>query len=659
MEEYYDREPSDKKLRADYWNKEIARARRFEEDWRTRSFDIVRRYRDDEPQRVERNTRMNIFHSNVDTLKSALYFNTPRPKVTRRFKSNDPAARTTAVVMERALRYQMDRYKFDSEVTKAVEDMLIVGRGILRMRYEPVVVSGEVEKIRVRQQPITGIGGTPQGTLAEITIDRKFLDEQGNEVDPSMVKSDAMGSFIEGEPMEFVGEQSIMCEYVNWQDFTLQPSKCWSDVQWVCFRQLMTREALVDYYGQKGERIPLSYSKSDADSYNTYDDYTQPDMAEVWEVWDKRTGKQIFVATGFNEVLEEFEDPYNLDAFFPMPEPLYGVSTTDTTLPVQEILIYEDQLTELDIITQRIGVLTEALKRRGVYDASFQELIRLSDADDNEFIPVDNMAMLQNAGGIGGVMQEAPLDNLIKALTALYQSRRIVIDTIYELTGISDIMRGQSASRETATAQRIKGQFGSMRMITRQKRLERFLDEIMEMKAELIVENLEPDLLEKITSIQISPETVAVMKDDRLRSYRISVDTEESSAIDTAIDQQRRTDFLTAMVQFLQSVGPLVSSGALGFDQAKTMLLFAARSFPGARELEETLDDLQPPQPQANPADKLVEVEAAKVQADTQKAQADAQVKIAKLDLDRQKTQADVALKQQKLEIDAAKLVSG
>ena len=75
MEEYYDREPSDKKLRADYWNKEIARARRFEEDWRTRSFDIVRRYRDDEPQRVERNTRMNIFHSNVDTLKSALYFN--------------------------------------------------------------------------------------------------------------------------------------------------------------------------------------------------------------------------------------------------------------------------------------------------------------------------------------------------------------------------------------------------------------------------------------------------------------------------------------------------------------------------------------------------------------------------------------------------------
>jgi hypothetical protein len=125
------------------------------------------------------------------------------------------------------------------------------------------------------------------------------------------------------------------------------------------------------------------------------------------------------------------------------------------------------------------------------------------------------------------------------------------------------------------------------------------------------------------------------------------------------MDQRNRTDFLTAMVQFLQSVGPLVSSGALGFDQAKQMLLFAARAFPGARELEESLEAIQPPQPQPNPADSLVQVEREKVQAQTARTEADTQLKIAKLDLDRQKTEADVALKQQKLEIDAAKIVTG
>ena len=146
--------------------------------------------------------------------------------------------------------------------------------------------------------------------------------------------------------------------------------------------------------------------------------------------------------------------------------------------------------------------------------------------------PVDNMAMLQAGGGLANVMQEAPLDNLIKAITALYQSRQVVIDTIYELTGISDIMRGTSASRETATAQRIKGQFGAMRLTNRQRSIERFLDKIMTLKAELLVENLEPSLLEKMTAIAIPPEVVAVMQDDRLRSYRVSIDTDESSAID-------------------------------------------------------------------------------------------------------------------------------
>ena len=136
------------------------------------------------------------------------------------------------------------------------------------------------------------------------------------------------------------------------------------------------------------------------------------------------------------------------------------------------------------------------------------------------------------------------------------------------------------------------------------------------------------------------------------------VDTEESAAVDTAIEQQRRTEFLTATVQFLQAIGPLVASGAVGFEQAKQMLLFAAKAFPGARDLEETLEAIQPPQPGPSPSDKLVEVEAAKVQAQTQQAAADAQVKVARLQLDQQKAAQDAQFKQQKLEIDAAKVVT-
>ena len=651
----YDREPKGKGDRARYWNDQIRRARGFEETWRNRCYEIIDRYRDDNPDRMMRDTRMNIFYSNVDTLKSALYFKTPRPKVRRRFRDNDPVGRTVATVLERGLQYQLDVYNFDMAVRRAIEDYLIVGRGVLRVTYEPVVVEGDPEMIPVRQQPITGIGEVAPGQIGDVPIGSAFVDAEGNQVDAGMVMQGPMGPYVLGEPVEYVGEQSIRCEYVHWEDFVMSPARGWPDVTWIGFRHLMTRQELVDYYGPKGEMIPLSYRGDEGDAY---EDNKQPDRAEIYEIWDKRSGKQIFIAADYDELLEEFDDPYNLDGFWPIPEPLYAVSTTDTTLPVPEILTYEDQLYELDLITQRIANLTEALKRRGVYDASFQELQRLAGASDNEFVPVDNMAMLQAGGGLANVMQEAPLDNLIKALAQLYQSRQIVIQTIYEITGISDIMRGSSASRETATAQRIKGQFGAMRLVNRQRCIEMFLDQILELKAELMVENLEPELLSRITGVPVSPEAVALMRDERLRSYRISIDTDESQAVDTAIEQQRRTEFLTATVQFLQAIGPMVSSGAIGFEQAKQMLLFAARAFPGARDLEDTLEAIQPPQGRPNPADKLVEVEAAKVQAQADQAAADAQVKVARLQLDQQKAAQDAQFKQQKLEIDAAKVVT-
>ena len=651
----YDREPKGKGDRARYWNDQIRRARGFEETWRNRCYEIIDRYRDDNPDRMMRDTRMNIFYSNVDTLKSALYFKTPRPKVRRRFRDNDPVGRTVATVLERGLQYQLDVYNFDMAVRRAIEDYLIVGRGVLRVTYEPVVVEGDPEMIPVRQQPITGIGEVAPGQIGDVPIGSAFVDAEGNQVDAGMVMQGPMGPYVLGEPVEYVGEQSIRCEYVHWEDFVMSPARGWPDVTWIGFRHLMTRQELVDYYGPKGEMIPLSYRGDEGDAY---EDNKQPDRAEIYEIWDKRSGKQIFIAADYDELLEEFDDPYNLDGFWPIPEPLYAVSTTDTTLPVPEILTYEDQLYELDLITQRIANLTEALKRRGVYDASFQELQRLAGASDNEFVPVDNMAMLQAGGGLANVMQEAPLDNLIKALAQLYQSRQIVIQTIYEITGISDIMRGSSASRETATAQRIKGQFGAMRLVNRQRCIEMFLDQIMELKAELMVENLEPELLSRITGVVVPPEAVALMRDERLRSYRISIDTDESQAVDSAIEQQRRTEFLTATVQFLQAIGPMVSSGAIGFEQAKQMLLFAAKAFPGARDLEDTLEAIQPPQGRPNPADKLVEVEAAKVQAQADQAAADAQVKVARLQLDQQKAAQDAQFKQQKLEIDAAKVVT-
>jgi len=279
----YDREPTKKADRAGYWNHQITKARNFEETWHNRCYDIIERYRDDNVDRVMRETRMNIFYSNVDTLKSSLYFKTPKPKVSRRFKDNDPVGRTIAMVIERGLQFQLDVYDFDAEVRRVIEDMLIVGRGVMRMVYEPLLVEGDPEQIPLQVNNVMGIGEVAPGQMGEVPVGQSFVDPDGNVVDEASVMMGPQGPFMEGDPVEYIGEQSIRCEYVYWSDFTMSPARCWNDVKWIAFRHLMTRQELIDYYGSKGEQIPLTYR---GETNGGYDDNEQPDMAEIYEIWD-------------------------------------------------------------------------------------------------------------------------------------------------------------------------------------------------------------------------------------------------------------------------------------------------------------------------------------------------------------------------------------
>ena len=156
-----------------------------------------------------------------------------------------------------------------------------------------------------------------------------------------------------------------------------------------------------------------------------------------------------------------------------MAEPLQGVTGNDTFTPAPDYAEYEDQADDLDEITARISILTKALKRRGVYDASVEELKRLPRAGDNEFIPSKNFQMLASKGGLAVAFQTEDIQPMIQVLEGLYQQREQLIESIYEITGISDIMRGATKADETATAQNIKAQFGSMRLKDQQREVQR------------------------------------------------------------------------------------------------------------------------------------------------------------------------------------------
>ena len=121
------------------WLKELDAEEKTHKDYRRRAKEIVDRYRD---EKERQDSRFNILWSNTETLHSAVYSNTPKPDVRRRFLDADPVAKNISEMLERALSYGLDMYDFDGTADASVDDWLVAGLGQVRIRYLPYFEKG-------------------------------------------------------------------------------------------------------------------------------------------------------------------------------------------------------------------------------------------------------------------------------------------------------------------------------------------------------------------------------------------------------------------------------------------------------------------------------------------------------------------------------------
>ena len=450
-----------KGLSAKFWHDEIKASEKREEKWRKRGKKVVDRYRDDRDKDDTADRRTNILWSNTELLKAVLFQEIGNPDVRRRYPKkgkDERASRTAALSLERSLSYCADAYDSHAQMECALEDMLLPGRG-----------------------------------QAWIVYDAK-VEEQASEEDEDQTEAVS------------ISDQEVRAEHVYWEDYRTSAGRKEADIWWKGRRHQYTRDELKNYFPEHAKQIPLEAEIADAPKLNKDESETFK-RANVWEIWDKTKKERVYVAEGYPTILKKDEDPYNLKSFFPCPPALYGVKTTSSLTPVPEFTLYQDQCEELDQITTRLNRLIDALKRRGVYDASAEgpdnQLSQLAHAGDNEFIPYKGFAVLMEKGGLQGVFQTEDLAPIIQVVQELYQQRQTLIQTIYEVTGISDVIRGASDPNETATAQRIKGQFGSLRIQKRQKKVQHFIRDLFRLKAEIIAEHFTREKIVEMTGIDM------------------------------------------------------------------------------------------------------------------------------------------------------------
>lgn len=569
--------------------------------------------------------QFNILYSNTETVQPALYNNVPRPVVQRRFKDEDPLGKIAADVTKRTLEYLIDSNdqdysNFDNMMAQAVLEGLVPGWGLTRFRYHPKF-GAELPK------------------------------EEGTE-----------------KPLYEVDAETVCGEEVPWDRIQMGYAKKWKDVPWLGFEHFFTKEEVAEHFGKElAEKVPYTACAGEEDDENEdrkTGDKRGEQLAHVTEIWDKGSKKVMFLCAGYGEMLKSEDDPLELSGFFPCPEPVAFMSKISNMIPRALYAMYEEQAKELNTCTIRINKIMKAAKVRGFYDATLTGLKELMAQEDNTLLPAENVSAMLQGQTLDKAIWFFPIEKLVGMLQQLYVQREQVKSVIYEITGISDILRGSSAASETATAQNIKNQWGTLRLKKMQKRVMKYVRDSLRIMAEIAVTKLSAETLaamtglsyptgqEKATAQQAlaqlqqmaqvaqsqggqpppppppellkaaqSPswdDIMGLLRDDLQRNYRIDIETNSTVDAEATEDKQDVAEFMNAMAQFMNGMMPVIEQGIMSFDVAKGILLSIVKRFRFGTEVEDQISQMKGPPPKTEGEDPKLAAEKAKIAAETE-----------------------------------------
>lgn len=609
---------------------------------------------------------MQLLYANMEVLRPTIYARPPVPVCKTRFSDRKPVKRTASEVVERCLLVSFDVERIHQTMLHVRDDVTLYARGCVWLRYQT------------------------EGELIEPALNAKQDEDSAD---------NETGPMVEGF------EERVCYDHVNRKDFLHEPARTWSEVGWVARRSWLTREQGMRRFGDAWQNIQYVEGEND-----TAEEYKVEKKAEVWELWHKAQKTVVWLHSSSKELLDRRDPWLDLDGFFPCPKPAYGVCEPESLIPVPDYLFYRDQLDEVNTLTGRIAALAEALRLKGFYSAGGEDIgtaleKAFQSQDDNAvMIPVPTVAALGQ--GMRDAVLWMPLIDVANTITALVALRKQLIEDIYQISGISDIMRGETKATETATAQNIKAQFGSVRVRTRQEEMIRIADDVMKLAGEIIAENFQPQTimqmcqLEKLVPAaliqqhqalqaqqaqmaqmqqpgqppqpmpQLPPlpkdaiaaeEVFALLRNERMRPFILQTASDSTIQPNEDAEKQRRNEFAQAVGNLMVSSGPIVQAAPEAAKLVAEMLRFVTGAYRAGRDMEQTIDDFieqaaqkaaQPPSPP--PPDPKLEAMKMDAQIKQGEAQIRAQEMQAEMQVKSMEAQARMAEIQAKAQHDRA-----
>lgn len=638
-----------------HWLGEIASAKKRENDYRKDGKEVIDIYSGKCPDKIP----FNILFSNVETLLPALFSQTPRPVVQRRFKDEDPLGKAASMAAQRMLEFLCDTnvegYEtFDQAMRYATLDGLLPGRGVTSIKYDAEIIEPDKDSTDPAAAPV-------------VKWEQVCPDSRG------------------------------------WDKVYFGYAKKWSKVPWLAYEEFLDEEECVRLFGKdvagkivftKGEDEDEEEKGTGTGGRDEVDAQGSRKTALIYQIWDRAGDKRIlYISPAYNDgYLKEEDDPLGLTGFFNCPRPLQFIEKSNDLLPVAMYKLYENQAKELNRLTIRLGKVVEALKVRGIYDGALgSQLENLFEGADNALIPSETASSLASEKGLNNAIWFMPIEKLIVVATNLVAARDQCKRVIYEITGVSDIIRGQSVASETLGAQKIKESWGTMRLKRLQKEVQRYSRDVLRIMLEIAASKFSVETWASATGLpfvtsaqkqqaqmiaqmqqqqamaqqvpgqppqptQIDPQIQAalsapewekvleLLKNDMQRAYRIDIETNSTIDVEATEDQKQIGDFMNAMGQLMAGLTPMVESGAMPFEASQSLLLAVVRRFRFGTEVEDQFKNMKAPQ-KANP-------EADKAKAEMAKAQQEMQVRQAEMQQEGQQFQAEMQMEAQKAQAD-------
>ena len=571
---------------------------------------------------VERPAQLNVFWSIVNTLKPALYAQPPKPEIFRRYPSKDTTARLGSQILERCTRFQVEVSGFDAAVSRAVDDYLVVGQGALWVRYEPKI-GVEIPKIRVQEvespapmmgqmpgMPPMGMGAEGMGGEQEAPeapeageaeegypeapeAQEQYVDEMGQPVDPKLVKQDDEGYYIDGEPVETLVDEKCVVDYIHWTDLLFEPARTWAEVRKVARKTHITKKEFKEKFG---ENAYVNYRNSQEAAQEDAEKEINKGRICVYEVWCKDSNKVYWLAEGHNEILKEDEPYLTFDEFFPCPEPLFATLTTGL-IPRPDICFYQDQQETLNQLCQKAQDIARYIKVVSISGSENPELDNILRKPNGTHIQLSNFQMYLQQGGVKSALEVLSMADHAAILRVLHEAMEQEKQQIYDITGISDIVRGTSRASETLGAQQIKTQYAMSRISERQRKVAKFCRDVVALMAQIVKNHFQPQTMIKMAGVTNDPEieeylggVIDLLRNDTQSDYRIDIETDSTTFADQEAAKQSAIDLTNALGNLFNVLLPHAQAIPQLMPVINEITLYTTSQFEAGREVRGKLE---------------------------------------------------------------------